>query len=33
VVATHDARVKEALAQTKAPMHTLKLEKSSQIGL
>jgi len=33
VVATHDARVKEALAQTRAPMHTLKLEKSSQIAL
>jgi putative ABC transport system ATP-binding protein len=33
VVATHDARVKEALAQTSQPMHTLKLEKSSQIGL
>jgi putative ABC transport system ATP-binding protein len=33
VVATHDARVKEALAQTRAPMHTLKLEKPRKIGL
>ena len=33
VVATHDARVKEALAQTSQPIHSLKLEKSSQIGL
>jgi putative ABC transport system ATP-binding protein len=33
VVATHDARVKEALAQTSQALHTLKLEKSSQIGI
>jgi putative ABC transport system ATP-binding protein len=32
VVATHDARVKEALALTSQPIHTLKIEKSSQIG-
>jgi putative ABC transport system ATP-binding protein len=33
VVATHDVRVTEALAQTSQPVHALQLEKLSQISL